>query len=67
MLPGIWGYSKDDDGKHLQVVQVLSLLQEAGGKGMNLLLNTGPLPDGSIHPADVEVLRKAGKIIRQAR
>lgn len=67
MQPGIWGYRKDDDGKHLQVEQVLSLLQEAGGKGMNLLLNTGPLPDGSIHPADVEVLRKAGKIIRQAR
>ena len=30
----------------------------------NLLLNTGPLPDGSIHPEDVQTLREVGRRIR---
>jgi len=28
-------------------------------------MNTGPLPDGSIHPADVAALREAGARIRK--
>jgi len=31
----------------------------------NLTMNTGPLPDGSIHPADVAALREAGERIRK--
>ena len=30
-----------------------------------MLTNTGPLPDGSIHPYDVKSLRLAGKRIRK--
>jgi alpha-L-fucosidase len=33
----------------------------------NLLLNTGPLPDGSIHPEDVHTLREVGRRIRAHR
>ena len=31
----------------------------------NLLLNTGPLPDGSIHAGDAETLRRVGERIRK--
>jgi hypothetical protein len=32
---------------------------------MNYLLNVGPLPDGSVHPANAETLREVGRRIRQ--
>jgi len=44
---------------------VLAMLAKACSFPANLLLNTGPLPDGSIHPEDVETLREVGKIIRE--
>ncbi len=37
----------------------------AADQDCNLLLNTGPLPDGSIHPGDAATLRQVGKYIRQ--
>lgn len=60
-LPGIdggstWGYNKSIDGHHLKVEEVRQLLQDARKNGYNLLLNIGPLPDGSVHPEDVETL-----------
>jgi alpha-L-fucosidase len=42
---------------------VWGLLGETNAKGYNLLLNTGPLPDGSLDPEDTEVLRAVGKRI----
>jgi alpha-L-fucosidase len=50
--------------KHLNADQVLSLLSDAFAQKANLTINTGPLPDGSIHPSDVEALREAGARIR---
>ena len=38
-------------GRHTDVGQI---------QFANLLLNTGPLPDGSIHPDDVATLREMG-------
>ena len=38
--------------EHLNVTEVRKILQEAKENGYNLLLNIGPLPDGSVHPAD---------------
>lgn len=60
-LPGIdggstWGYNKSIDGHHLKVADVKKLLDDAKSNGYNLLLNVGPLPDGSIHPEDIETL-----------
>ena len=50
--------------KHLNSDQVLALLADAFAQKANLTINTGPLPDGSIHPSDVEALREAGAWIR---
>jgi alpha-L-fucosidase len=61
LQPGAWGYTKDDDGKHHTSVEVLQMLAEAKQQNCNLLLNTGPLADGSIHPEDVKTLREVGQ------
>jgi alpha-L-fucosidase len=42
----------------------MAMLEKAKGMNANLLLNTGPLPDGSIHPEDVATLREVGKRLR---
>lgn len=60
-LPGIhggatWGYNKAMDGHHLNTQEVYHLLLEAKRNNYNLLLNVGPLPDGSIHQEDVKAL-----------
>lgn len=51
-----WGYNKTADGHHLKVDDVKKLLEDAETNGYNLLLNVGPLPDGAIHPEDIETL-----------
>ena len=56
---GAWGYR--EKARHLTVSEVLAKYQTARAAGANLLLNTGPLPDGSICPADVATLREVGK------
>ena len=65
MCPGSWGYKKDASGQHLTEDQVWEKLREACAGNTNLLLNTGPLPDGSLDPEDVKVLRKVGARIRE--
>ena len=57
-----WGYVKDTT--HRGPDEVMKMLGEALGRNCNLLLNTGPLPDGSIHPEDVKTLREVGRRIR---
>ena len=42
----------------------MGMLEKAKGMGANLLLNTGPLPDGSIHPQDVKTLKEVGRRLR---
>ncbi|MCC5930857.1 MAG: alpha-L-fucosidase [Cyclobacteriaceae bacterium] len=51
-----WGYNKAMDGHHLSVDDVKKLLDDAKKEGYNLLLNIGPMPDGSVHPEDVATL-----------
>jgi alpha-L-fucosidase len=63
LQPHWWGYDQAADGKHKKANQVLDLLHRAKRKNMNLLLNTGPLPDGSIYPEDVRTLRLVGRRI----
>ena len=41
-------------------------LLAAAEQRCNLLLNTGPPPDGSIHPEYIETLRAVGKLRRGA-
>jgi alpha-L-fucosidase len=56
-----WGYSKDTQHKTLE--QVMQMLKNANEMNANLLLNTGPLPDGAIHPEDIDTLKKTGQAI----
>lgn len=65
MQPGAWGYTVADDGQHHSADEVLAMLADANGQGCNLLLNTGPLPDGSIHPEDAATLRAVGRRLRE--
>ena len=60
-----WGYAKKNDGKHRGAESVIENLKYAGKFNANLLLNTGPLPDGSIDKQDIETLKKVGQIIRK--
>lgn len=64
MCPGSWGYHKAKAGTHLSEEAVWEKLTDAGNKGYNLLLNTGPLPDGSLDQEDVDVLLRIGEQIR---
>lgn len=59
--PPAWIYMEGCE--HITADEVLGLLADAFAQNANLTLNTGPLPDGSIHPADVEALRQAGERI----
>ncbi len=65
LQPGQWFYNKAFDGKHKSTSEVMAMLSGAEKIGANLLLNTGPLPDGSIHPEDIKTLRGVGKLLRK--
>ena len=56
-----WGYYPPENKNHLNSEEVFQRLGAAGAINCNLLLNTGPLPDGSIHKDDVRTLRTVGK------
>jgi alpha-L-fucosidase len=57
-----WGYVKDSH--HLNADQAMERLREAAKQKANLLLNTGPLPDGSIYAGDAATLAEMGRRIR---
>lgn len=65
LQPHGWGYTKKDDGKHKTVNDVALMLENAKKIDANLLLNTGPLPDGAIHPEDILTLKQVGKRVRK--
>ncbi len=65
LQPHSWGYMKKDDGHHRKPDDVMKMLASARQQDWNVLLNTGPLPDGSIHPEDVATLREVGRRIRR--
>lgn len=60
-----WGYNKSNDGKHRGADSVLENIDYVSRWDANLLLNTGPLPDGSIDRQDVATLREVGKRLRR--
>lgn len=49
-----WAWQKDAEHRNAQ--EVRELLETVRSNNCNLLLNVGPLPDGSIHPDDVAAL-----------
>jgi alpha-L-fucosidase len=58
-----WGYVKRSP--HMGPDQVMKTLAHAAYQKANLLLNTGPLDDGSIHKKDAKTLREVGRRIRE--
>ncbi len=57
--PNSWGYY--EGARHRTAQEVMSELEIASRIPANLLLNTGPLPDGSIDEHDTAVFREVGK------
>ncbi|MBS3762297.1 MAG: alpha-L-fucosidase [Planctomycetes bacterium] len=66
MCPGSWGYMAEKAGEHKDETDVWQTLGKARQDDCNLLLNTGPLPDGAIDPEDATVLREVGGRILKA-
>jgi alpha-L-fucosidase len=60
-----WGYDRSHDGHHRGPDYVRKTLATTIANNYNLLLNIGPLPDGSVHPEDVRTLRAVGQQIRR--
>jgi len=56
LQPDAWGYDRRHDGRHRGVEQVRAAEKQATLSDANLLLNTGLLPDGAIHPEDETTL-----------
>jgi len=59
---GKWGWSRE--ASHRTAEELWGALAYARTNGCNLLANVGPLPDGSIHPADIATLRETGRRLR---
>jgi alpha-L-fucosidase len=62
---GGWGHIKSQDGKHRNADDVMKMLADAKEKNANLLLNIGPLGDGTVLREDVETLREVGRRLRE--
>lgn len=59
-MNGSWGFNlQDTDFKSTR--DLIRLLVKAAGKNANLLLNTGPMPNGKIQPANVITLKEIGE------
>jgi alpha-L-fucosidase len=57
-----WGYNKNSS--HKTLAELSGELAYSLNNNCNLLVNTGVLPDGSIHPDDVKTLKSLGEKIR---
>lgn len=57
-----WGYAKETD--RVDADEVMRRLAYARSQNSNMLLNTGPLPNGSLHPEAVSTLKEVGRRIR---
>lgn len=65
LQPHSWGYNKSDDGKHKTTDELVQIVKDTRAKGANLLMNVGPLPDGSFPEEDIKTLTEAGRILRE--
>jgi len=57
------GWINDNNARHLSDREVLFFLETANSSDANLLMNIGPLADGSVHPDDNKALLKTGDYI----
>jgi alpha-L-fucosidase len=64
MQPRAWGYNASTNGKHKSADDVMEMLANAEAAGANLLLNVGPLPDGSFPEEDIAALKEVGERLK---
>ncbi|MCK5175877.1 MAG: alpha-L-fucosidase, partial [Planctomycetes bacterium] len=67
MQPYAWGYDRDNDVGHKTPDEVMEMLAHTKEMNANLLLNIGPLPDGTVFPDDVTSLREVGKRLKKQK
>jgi len=65
LQPHAWGYRRADDGQHKTADEVMEMLYQLDSIGANLLLNVGPLPDGSFPEEDIKTLREVGRRLKE--
>ncbi|MFC2099170.1 alpha-L-fucosidase, partial [Bacteroidota bacterium] len=58
-MNGSWGFNIKDT-KFKSTRQLIHMLVRAAGQNSNLLLNTGPMPNGKIQPENVNTLKEMG-------
>lgn len=58
--PASWGHFEGEHVQRRSHEEVWEALNQAEANGCNLLLNTGPIADGSLHPHDHAVLLEVG-------
>lgn len=64
LQPHAWGYKKSVNGQHKNADEVYAILQQMDSIGANLLMNVGPLPDGSFPEEDIRILREVGRRLK---
>lgn len=65
MQPHSWGYDRDDNVGHKTPDEVMEMLAHTGEMKANLLLNIGPLPNGSVFSDDIITLKEVGKRLKK--
>lgn len=65
LQPHAWGYNKSVDGQHKKADEVYTILQQMDSIEANLLMNVGPLPDGSFPEEDIITLREVGRRLKE--
>ncbi len=66
MQPYSRGYDRDNNVGHKTADEVMEMLTHARDIKANLLLNIGPLPDGSVFPDDVKTLTEVGNRLKNS-
>lgn len=64
LQPRAWGHKKSVDGQHKTADEVIEILYQMDSISANVLLNVGPLPDGSFPREDIETLREVGRRLK---
>jgi len=64
MQPRAWGYNASTNGNHKTANDVMKMLENAASIQANLLLNVGPLPDGSFPEEDINALKEVGRRLK---
>jgi len=59
-----WGYHERNDANHVGPDEATAKLAAARARDCHLLINTAPLPDGSIPEPDAATLAELGRRIR---